>query len=192
MMEDEKMNTLQSDPQKEKEQPNKTVDDLIAVERKIHDVRKAVPTAEWATYIPNKEYGVTVSLPHGCFVTATMSYPDESGSHPHLYLDMISVNNDLKRNDIGTRLLKALIREAKAFGATTLVGNVTSAAALATRVKVCGKNNVRFFTKNLSERGTEMKLTFDEAKKLERLDCVVISDLSQVDASGFEKPIESK
>src|SRR3989338_11029257 len=104
-------------PEDEVVTPKTVVDEIVSTERKLHEIRNAKPSAHWVTYVNKRKYGIVVSLPHNCFVSATLQYLDESCERSSLYLDMISVSDELKKNGIGTRLLQSLIREAKEFGA---------------------------------------------------------------------------
>lgn len=109
----------------------------------LAEVETATPSVEWVTHIPEKSYGVTISLPHDCFVSATLNVAEDSR---RLYIDMISVNENLRSEGIGQRLLKKLLEEAKKYEATELYGHITGVAALKARAAVVGSQNLKFYS----------------------------------------------
>ncbi len=118
--------------------------------RLLQEIAKAEPKIEWATYIPNQSYGVEISLPYGCFITGTLNVLGDG--RRTMKIDMFQVNEKLKSKGAGTgsgietRLLEALVREAKELDVLWLSGHITSKSALATKAKVCGKENLTFLT----------------------------------------------
>ena len=115
----------------------------------LEQIKNAEPEIEWQTYIPDKQFGVVIKLPHECFISATLNI-DDAGSR-RMYIDIFQANKKLRgtaRGDssgIGKRLLTSLVEEAKKYNVTKLAGHTTSKSALATRARVCGQENLAFY-----------------------------------------------
>ncbi len=153
----------------------------------LQEIANAEPDIEWATYIPEKSYGVVISLPHECTISGTLNIQDD-GSRT-MKIDIFQVNEKLRSkgagtgSGIGTRLLEALVRESKKYEVSTLFGHITSKSALATRAKVCGKKNLEFYNHHTGEK---LNKAYDEIMseksntEEENLDYDVAVDLTKV------------
>lgn len=127
------------------------------IESWTEEVKNAEPEPKWTVEIPEKQYGLVIRLPHECFVSATLNVAgDQSRS---IYIDYFQVNEKLKGQGIGTRLLQALREEARKFGVTTIGGHITSKAALAVRAKVFGKENITMYN---HATGEPVNKTYEE------------------------------
>jgi GNAT superfamily N-acetyltransferase len=155
-------------------------------EKMLEDIQAAHPKAEWVTYIQDKQYGATVSLPHECSISGNITYLNEENAR--LYIDMFQVNEKIQKGGVGTRLLKSFVAEGKDYGATELYGHITSDSALKTRARVFGKENLEFYNHYTKEKLT---ITFEEALASAedgRVDYDVRVDLGKVDTSEWEVP----
>lgn len=155
-------------------------------EQMLEDIQAARPVVEWVTYVPDKQYGAKVSLPHECFIGGNINYLDENKAQ--LYIDMFQVNEKIQKGGVGTRLLKSFVAEGKDYGATELYGHITSDSALKTRARVFGLENLEFYNHNTKER---LPIDFEQAlasAKDGRVDYDVRIDLSKVDTSDWEMP----
>lgn len=139
-----------------------------------------VPTVEWFTYEPDKSYGASVRLPQG-FISGSLTVDDKGR---YAYIDMFEVDKASQGKGIGTKLLKGLASEVKAYGASTLNGHVTSESALRTRARVFGKENLLFYNHTT---GTKLDITYEEALK-ENPDVNVVVDLTKVDTTTWNRP----
>lgn len=157
------------------------------ISQMFKEVQEATPEVKWETNIPKEQYGVIIELPHSCFISATLTYKSEKEAN--LYIDMFSVNDKLQGKGIGSRLLKSLIVEATEYGATSLSGHITAHGALKAQAKVCGEDNLKFFKRFSDE---QLNLTLNEVMAEEKVDYIVVSDLSKLNVSGLEKPSLNK
>ena len=157
------------------------------IEAWLEEIRNSEPKVGWVTYIPDKSYGVIISLPHECAISATLSISGDKSRT--MKIDVFQVNEELRSkgagtgSGIGTRLLIALVKEAKEYEATTLFGHVTSKSALGTRAKVCGKENLEFYN---HQTGVKLDTTYEEAMQEhneineQNLDYDVAADVSKI------------
>lgn len=145
---------------------------VIEADRWAEEVAKESPRVAWVTYVPDRQYGVVISLPHECSVSGTLTYREDGTAD--LYVDIFHVHEALQRRGIGGRLMRALIKEGLEYGASTLSGHVTSKSALATRARVFGPKNLYFYTPGAR---LSARTTYEEAQKLEKVDFIVSSSL---------------
>lgn len=159
-------------------------------EQMLEEIQKAKPQVEWVTYVPDKQYGTTISLPFGCHISGSLNYLNNERTQAQMYIDMFKVNEQIQRGGIGTRLLQSLAVEGKKYGATELYGHVTSESVLKTRAKVFGKENLRFFNHYTKK---PVGINYEEALKNSsdgRVDFDVEVDLTAIDTSNWEGPEE--
>ncbi len=158
-------------------------------EKMKQKIESAQPSVEWVTYVPDKQYGVIVSLPYNCRISATLDYREDD--RVILYIDMFTVNERIQKNGIGTRLLKALANEAKQYGTTELYGNITSLPALKTRANVFGSEHLEFYnhvTKEKMDMSFEDALLYADAHE-GKVNYDVRVDLTQVPTRDWETPV---
>lgn len=146
------------------------------VDSSLEEIRIADPKVEWKIYIPDKQWGVVVSLPHDCFIVGTLTESDKGKMW--MKIDMFQVNEALRGAGVGERLLRILADEAKQYGAGVLVGHVTSKAALATRKKVFGEEGMVFrshvtgdiiarsYDEIMGEKGSDDTMSYDVASRI--------------------------
>lgn len=149
----------------------------------LGEIAKAKPKALWVTYIPDKQYGVVIRLPHENLISGTFTYGDKS--QHQMYIDIFKVNDELQKGGLGTRLLKTLTAEAKYYGAKTLNGHITSESALRTEANIFGKENLRFSNHRTGEK---LDITYEQALKAP--DFNVAIDISNIDTSNWERPVK--
>ena len=126
-------------------------------EKMLRDIETATPNVMWNTYIPNKQFGVVISLPHGCSITGTLTYDDSNSAA--MYIDMFTVSGALQGKGLGAMLVRLLAKEAREYGATSISGNITSKSALGAMAKATGKNNLLFFNR---ATGAAIGTTYEE------------------------------
>jgi hypothetical protein len=173
------------------ENPTETLLVQKSPEQMLEEINKARPEAEWVTYIPDKQFGTTISLPHDCRISGTLHYLNEEG-RARLYIDMFTVNEKIQKGGVGARLLQSFVVEGRKYGATELYGHVTSESALKTLARVLGKENLQFLDHHTKRK---LDLTYEDALKTSkdgRVDFDVVTDLNSVDSSEWEEPIEKK
>ncbi len=146
------------------------------------EIRTAAPKVEWQTYIPEKQYGVLISLPYDCTITATLTYLDDTHEQAEIYVDMFQVNDRLQGQGIGTRLMQALIHESMQYGAISMRGHVTSLSALKTRARIFGPANLHFYDHVTRQK---LNISAEQAMASERVDFDVVVDLRHVDTESW-------
>lgn len=123
------------------------------------------PTIEWQVYIPDKQFGVMISLSESSHITGTLTILDDGTSE--FKIDMITVAAAVQKRGIGTRLLELLLQEAQKYNADFLTGNVTSIAALKTRARLFGPENLIIWnTDQLKNRTSRVDQSIDELERL--------------------------
>lgn len=140
------------------------------------EILGAEPKIEWFTYIPDRQYGVTISLAEGCSISATMTFPPNHTDEPSIYVDIFTVDKSHQGKGIGTMLLETLSHEAQKYGVKNLYGHVTSEEALKTRAKVFGENDLTFFSPAKHEH---LDLDYKTALKSGSIDFVVGNRIPQ-------------
>ena len=156
-----------------------------STEKLLQEIAGVDAQKSWCTYLEDRSYGLTVSLPHACSISGTLNI--RKNEQNSLYIDMLVVPEALQRKSIGTRLLREFILEAVKYDATWLVGHVTSIAALRTLAKVCGKDNLEFFDRHTSSKkdvNYEQVVSEAARSQTDRLDIFVRVDLRNIE--GFE------
>lgn len=146
-----------------KETSNENIGETVSVESMIEQINQAEPDITWYKVKENKEYDVVIKLPFGCLISAQLYVDDRERNH--ISIAMFQINEQLRSQErggskgVGTRLLKILMDEAKKYEVVDIYGNVTSKAALATRAKVFGSKNLKFYNHITKQ---EVDKTFDQ------------------------------
>ena len=151
----------------------------------LKEIEQSDPSIDWEIYIPEKQFGVVISLPHECFITATLNIDDEGGRS--MYIDIFQVDPKLRGKSkgegagIGTRLLQTLIEQAKIYDVSVLSGHFTSKSALATLARVCGNERLDFYshggTKKVDKTFGEI-MSESDSKNSGRIDYDVVSQIN--------------
>ena len=145
----------------------------------LREVQEATPKAHWKTRSSEFLSSVVISLPHGSAIEGLLT-TDASGKD--MFVSDIHVHPDLRKNGIGTRLLKSLAVEAKKHDATSLSGHVVTEAALQTRAKVFGAENLDFGGKSYDE-------VISEVQASGRVNYTVRVNLQTTDMSDWETAV---
>jgi len=137
---------------------------------------------------------LTISLPYECYIDGLVNRESKAAKINYFQTDTRVA--DFRGAGIGSRLMRTFAAEAKALGAERIEGgSLISLAALKTRVKVFGKENVFFFLHDMkgvypiSFEEAEEKIKFNEGARASREQVEARCDLSRVDTSGWERPV---
>lgn len=137
---------------------------------------------------PKGESALKIKLPHDCSIRGALIDRTEGRE---MFISNFQVNPKLQQHGIGPRLLKSLIAVAKLYDVKYLTGHVTSEAALKTRARLVGEDNVEFYEPKPGGGGQRLQLTYQEA--LDRMGATgqtyeVKSDITSIDTRDWELP----
>lgn len=165
----------------------------------IEEIQNTPTTAEWERYRAAPEsdyeqYGLEVTLPHGCGISGRLLYDNKNGGC-NGFIDMMHVGTDEQKKEgitltgagIGTRLLQSFTVEVKKFGAQYIMGHITSESMLRTEAKVFGTRNLKFLSHITKEPIQGM--TFEKALNEGNFNYDVVVDLTVIDTSEWEAPL---
>ena len=127
---------------------------------------------------------VTFRLPYDSYIVGDLYHPFPSIPDEPIafHVSDFEVNENMRRNGIGKKLLKKATLYAKEHDAKYLYGMVQNAEALRTRASVFGKDNMRYYSSFLYGRKNEPFLTtFEEVIEKGYFPIYVLSDLSTVE-----------
>lgn len=133
----------------------------------------------------------TFTLPYGNFIIGSVNYPSpwKTDTRIAMHVDYFEVNELMRENGIGTKLMKALVADAKNHGAIYAYGHIARVAVLKTRAKVFGRDNLTFyyhFSFFEQEPQEPLGITFDEVIDRKYFPLYVVSDLTKIDTTGWE------
>lgn len=141
---------------------------------------------------------LTISLPYECYIDGLVNREKKTAKINYFQTDTRVA--DFRGAGIGSSLMRTFVAEAKSLGAERIEGgSLISLAALKTRVRVFGKENVFFFFHDLRDMNNETvsPVSLEEAERIIALNEVKKTsnqliearcDLSRVDTSGWERP----
>lgn len=131
---------------------------------------------------------VTLTLPHDNFIIGELLHPYSASTDIGIGFHIIDfqVNEAMRRNGIGKKLLKAITRYAVDNDANFLYGSVENSNALRTRASVFGVDNMSFYSL-YSYYGSKhlFRSTYDEVIENDLFPMFVVSDLTQIDPSDL-------
>lgn len=158
------------------------------IEQMLTEIQKAKPSSIWEnnTYRHEKEYKLTVTLPHGCFIYGRLRRFE---GQLEMFIQDFLVIESLRNRGIGTRLLRSFAAEAKLRGATLLVGDVVSPEALRVRASVFGQEALSFSAQDFPEVIPTYQELLRDFDKYEFHEIEV--DLTKIDTSAWELPTGS-
>ncbi len=161
----------------------------LSPEQIADETTKAFTAGKWVIHAPDKEFGLTVELPHGSVASGTLTVDDSD--KPHFKVDIVQVNEALqgKKTGAGSRLLRALTIEAQKYGAADLYAHVTSVGMLKTLARVFGEGNIVLISHHTGKPlGKSYADILSEAGLEGNIDCGAQVDIRAIDSTGWEPP----
>lgn len=124
-------------------------------------------------YVSPNVKDLSAALPYGCRLSGRLRGRDESATALYpgegvFFVDYMAVPEELQRNGIGARMMRASARAAVENGARYFLGRISSLGGDRTREAVFGRDNV-------------------DRKQINGV-MITSSDMDRVDTSKFEAP----